>query len=117
MNHDPTPPLDEFIVAYENEANLWWRTDCGHHMNLFEAAVARMEKAEAELLAEGEWSPLQGVTIEKVLAKVIDDEIARLKKLEKEVERYADNEFQCMNYNEGLGEGIDALEKLKGLLA
>jgi hypothetical protein len=43
---DVTPPLDDFLREYEADNNTWWRTDCGHHMNLFEAAVDRMRRAE-----------------------------------------------------------------------
>jgi hypothetical protein len=44
-----TPPLDDFIRDYEADGNLWWRTDCGHHQNLFEAAVERMKAAEVQV--------------------------------------------------------------------
>lgn len=43
---DPTPDLDTFLVAYALDDNHWWRLSCGHHQNLFEEAVARMERAE-----------------------------------------------------------------------
>ena len=43
---DPTPPLDEFLREYEADDNIWWVMECGHHQNLFEAAVERMEEAE-----------------------------------------------------------------------
>lgn len=46
---DPTPPLDDFLVAYENDANVWWRLQCGDHQNLFEDAVGRMIIAQTEL--------------------------------------------------------------------
>ena len=38
----PTAPLDEFVAAYEDDDNWWWRIACGHHQNLFEAAVERL---------------------------------------------------------------------------
>ncbi len=37
---EPTPALDEFLVRFEADSNDWWRISCGHHLNLFEAAVA-----------------------------------------------------------------------------
>jgi hypothetical protein len=43
---DVTPPLDDFLREFEANNNLWWSTDCGHHLNLFEAAVERMHQAE-----------------------------------------------------------------------
>ena len=36
----PTAPLDEFVAAYNDDDNLWWRVGCGHHLNLFDEAVA-----------------------------------------------------------------------------
>jgi chromosome segregation ATPase len=48
-DHDVTPPLDEFLVRYDENDNEWWRLECGHHMNLFEEAVDRMRAAEAEV--------------------------------------------------------------------
>jgi hypothetical protein len=48
---DPTPPLDEFLPAYEADDNEWWRAACGDHQNWFEEAVDRMRAAEAELVA------------------------------------------------------------------
>jgi len=43
---DATPPLDDFLREYEQDNNVWWELSCGHHMNLFEAAVERMQEAE-----------------------------------------------------------------------
>lgn len=48
----PTAPLDDFIEATSEDSNLWWRIDCGHHQNLLEEAVDRMQKAEAKLAAK-----------------------------------------------------------------
>lgn len=42
----PTPALDEFLLAYSADDNWWWRVSCGHHQNLFEEAVDRMQAAE-----------------------------------------------------------------------
>ena len=42
----PTAPLDDFLAAYDTDDNWWWRISCGHHMNLFDAAVERMREAE-----------------------------------------------------------------------
>lgn len=41
-----TPPLDEFLRLYEEDDNIWWRTGCGHHLNLFDAACERLDDAE-----------------------------------------------------------------------
>lgn len=41
----PTAPLDEFLVAYNQDDNLWWRIGCGHHQNLFDAAIERNQIA------------------------------------------------------------------------
>ena len=39
----PTAPLDEFITAYEQDDNLWWSIACGHHQNLFDAAIGEID--------------------------------------------------------------------------
>jgi hypothetical protein len=46
---DVTPKLDDFLVEYEADDNVWWRLACGHHQNLFEEAVERMQAAERRL--------------------------------------------------------------------
>lgn len=43
---DVTPPLDEFLARFEEDDNEWWTLSCGHHLNLFEDAVERMQEAE-----------------------------------------------------------------------
>lgn len=47
--HDVTPELDRFIAAYNEDDNEWWALACGHHQNLFEAAIDRMADAETAL--------------------------------------------------------------------
>ena len=44
-----TPTLDEFAAMYDEDEHLWWRIGCGHHQNLYEAAVERYEQAEAAI--------------------------------------------------------------------
>ena len=44
-----TPTLDAFAKMYDEDEHLWWRIGCGHHQNLYEAAVERYEKAEAAI--------------------------------------------------------------------
>jgi hypothetical protein len=46
----PTAPLDEFLAAYAEDDNLWWRISCGHHQNLFDAAVERYERTPDRVL-------------------------------------------------------------------
>lgn len=46
MSGEVTPLLDDFLREYEADDNVWWGMGCGHHQNLFEAAVERMETAE-----------------------------------------------------------------------
>lgn len=41
----PTAPLDDFLVAYSDDDNWWWRISCGHHQNLFDAMLDRWEKS------------------------------------------------------------------------
>jgi hypothetical protein len=52
-NHAPTAPLDEFLAAYTEDDNLWWRISDGHRLNLFEAAV----EWAVEVKQQG-WAPL-----------------------------------------------------------
>lgn len=40
---DQTPSLDDFRQSYETDNNAWWRLECGHHMNLFDAALERLD--------------------------------------------------------------------------
>jgi hypothetical protein len=35
----PTAPLPDFIKAYNEDDQVWWTVECGHHQNLFEAAM------------------------------------------------------------------------------
>lgn len=50
-DHDwkQTPTLDEFNAMYDEDDNIWWRIACGHHQNLYEAAVERYQTAEAQI--------------------------------------------------------------------
>jgi hypothetical protein len=38
-----TAPLEEFLEAMREDRNLWWQVDCGHHENLFDAALHELE--------------------------------------------------------------------------
>ncbi len=42
----PTAPLEDFLRIYEQDDNWWWRIACGHHQNLFDAAVERVRELE-----------------------------------------------------------------------
>lgn len=48
-SHAPTAPLAEFFAAYEEDDNLWWRVGCGHHMNLFDAAMEEIDRLKLQL--------------------------------------------------------------------
>jgi len=39
----PTAPLEDFMTAMRYDDNWWWRIGCGHHLNLFEAVLDRLE--------------------------------------------------------------------------
>lgn len=54
MTPDVSPSLDEFLERYEYDDNEWWRLACGHHQNLFEEAVSRMQAAERRLASQSE---------------------------------------------------------------
>jgi hypothetical protein len=43
---EPTPPLNLFLVAQKADPNLWFAIGSGHHQNLFEEALERLEPAE-----------------------------------------------------------------------
>jgi len=45
----PTADLEDFILAYFEDDNIWWRVGCGHHMNLFDAAVERIRELEQQV--------------------------------------------------------------------
>jgi hypothetical protein len=51
-NAAPTPPLADFLTAYYEDDNLWWRIGCGHHQNLFEVAVQVIEGLAQQQLGE-----------------------------------------------------------------
>jgi hypothetical protein len=52
LTPDVTPPLDEFLARYEFDDNEWWRMAPGHHLNLFDEAVERMQRAERRLASQ-----------------------------------------------------------------
>lgn len=47
--NDPTPSVEEYLAEEERDPNLWWRIACGHHQNLFEEAVERMQEQEQKI--------------------------------------------------------------------
>jgi hypothetical protein len=46
-DHAPTADFNEFVAAYNEDDNWWWRVGCGHHMNLFDEAIERIDLARA----------------------------------------------------------------------
>lgn len=46
----PTAPLADFIAAYAEDSNWWWRIACGHHENLFDAALDRITELELAIM-------------------------------------------------------------------
>lgn len=62
----PTPGLDDFLAMAELDSNLWWRIGCGHHENLFDAAVEELAeqralvKAALALCDRGDSDPILG---------------------------------------------------------
>jgi len=49
LRNGPTPTVDEFLSLYSDDDNWWWIAACGHHMNLFEDAVAERDAALAKI--------------------------------------------------------------------
>jgi len=49
LRNGPTPTVDEFLSLYNDDDNWWWIAACGHHMNLFEDAVAERDAALAKI--------------------------------------------------------------------
>lgn len=39
----PTPSLDDFRTVYDVDDNVWWLLNCGHHQNLLDEALARLD--------------------------------------------------------------------------
>lgn len=50
----PTPPLDDFLSVYRLDDGIWWRLECGHHQNLLDEAITRLETAERPASPEGD---------------------------------------------------------------
>lgn len=46
---EPTPTLDEFLAAYREDDNEWWRLSGGDHLNLFDEVLDRLAAAEAKV--------------------------------------------------------------------
>lgn len=38
-----TPPLHVFRALLDDDDNLWWRVECGHHLNVFDAACDALD--------------------------------------------------------------------------
>lgn len=45
----PTPPVWEFIAAYDENDTIWWRTPTGHLQNLFESLRDECDKLIKEV--------------------------------------------------------------------
>lgn len=43
----PTPSLADFRAVYDEDDNVWWRLDCGHHQNLLDEALARLDELQS----------------------------------------------------------------------
>jgi hypothetical protein len=41
----PTPPFEVFLTHQTYDPNLFWRIGCGHHQNLLDDAITRIEIA------------------------------------------------------------------------
>jgi hypothetical protein len=62
----PTAPLEDFLIAYAEDDNWWWRIACGHHLNLFDAALDRIEELEYAIIhAADEMQQTMDVITEK----------------------------------------------------
>ena len=46
-----TPPLAEFLAAFAQDDNEWWRLQGGDHLNLFEELLDERDAARAEVAA------------------------------------------------------------------
>lgn len=67
-----TQPLDEFRADYEADDNVWWRTECGDHMNLFDQALERIDELATQN-AELRDSLVQVTSIVDELTRQRDD--------------------------------------------
>jgi hypothetical protein len=76
-NKGPTAPLSDFIKAYNEDDNWWWRIECGHHQNLFEAAL--------------DWCDAIRDEYRKALAGSVEVQTALLKRLEEVKQQVAGN--------------------------
>ena len=48
-DQEGTPGLDEFLVHYRSDDNIWWMVSCGHHLNLFESAIEEIDRLQGIL--------------------------------------------------------------------
>jgi hypothetical protein len=69
FNPEATPPLDEFLTDYNDNDNIWWAMSCGHHMNLFDAAIERIDEltGEREML----WGKVAELTRQRDSARAL----------------------------------------------
>ena len=76
-NWKQTPTLDAFAAMYDADEHLWWRIGCGHHQNLYEAAVERYERAEAAIQRVREacepFGPMGSIAVWRILRALDGD--------------------------------------------
>ena len=36
--------VDGFLAAYEQDDNVFWRMECGHHQNVIDELIERLER-------------------------------------------------------------------------
>lgn len=63
-----TPPLAVFRDLYADDDNWWWRIECGHHQNLYEAADDRLTSLIHALRSALRPPALDGKRVEFVTA-------------------------------------------------
>jgi hypothetical protein len=66
----PTAPLADFLAAYEKDDNEWWGIGCGHHQNLFEAAVDEVVRLTVETEQLRQLLVKAGIALEAESARV-----------------------------------------------
>lgn len=52
----PTPSLADFLQVYDEDDNVWWRLSCGHHQNLLDEALERLDELGLVVRVLALWS-------------------------------------------------------------
>jgi hypothetical protein len=52
-NDEAPTDVDKWLAIYEQDDNVFWETSCGHHMNIIDELIWRLNEARAVAWDEG----------------------------------------------------------------